>query len=74
MANRWARGPVCASKQKYVVVTERKENRVSACVGLFAASVCLIFAVITERRERLFVGRSFLLTQLCGELTEEDGL
>jgi hypothetical protein len=54
------------------IVTERRENRVSACVGLFAVTVCLIFAVITERLERIFVGRSFLLTQLCRQLTEED--
>jgi hypothetical protein len=43
------------------IVTERRENRVSACVGLFAVTVSLIFAVITERLERVFVGRPFLL-------------
>jgi hypothetical protein len=35
------------------IVTERRENRVSACVGLVAVTVCLIFAVITERLERV---------------------
>jgi len=47
------------------IVTERRENGFSACVGLFAVTASLIFAVITERLERVFVGRSFLLTQLC---------
>jgi hypothetical protein len=48
------------------IVTERRENRVSACVGLFAVTVSLIFAVITERLERVFVGRSFLLDSCAG--------
>jgi hypothetical protein len=48
-----------------LVVTERRENGVSACVGSFAVTVCLIFPAITERLERVFVARSYLLTQLC---------
>ena len=47
------------------IVTELRENRVSACVGLFAVTDSLVSAAIIERLERVFVGRSFLQTQLC---------
>lgn len=51
------------------VVTERRENWVSACVASFAVTVCRIFPAITAQLERVFVGRSFLLTDTTVRVT-----